>query len=163
MKLYKLPAALMLILSCAHGEEEPLGIEAADGKNKVIPSIIVTGTRDDQLLVNLPGNTAVLDNDVLQMVGHTHIQESLIRVPGANFARGNGQEYLPAIRSPVLTGPGACGSILSAVDGIPLRAAGFCNINELFDAHTEMADRVEVVRGPGTALFGSNAMHGVIN
>ncbi|WP_444945051.1 TonB-dependent receptor [Microbulbifer sp. ZKSA006] len=111
----------------------------------------------------LAGNVAVVENNALQLVGHVHVQEALARVPGANLARGNGQEYLPALRSPVLTGAGACGSMLSAMDGIPLRAAGFCNINELFDAHTEMAKRIEVVRGPGSALFGSNAMHGVIN
>jgi len=163
MKLYKIPAILILSLPCAYGQEDVADSRVLEISNNVIESIIVTGTRDDQLLVEVPGNTAVLGHEVLQMVGHTHIQESLLRVPGANFARGNGQESLPALRSPVLTGAGACGSILSAVDGIPLRAAGFCNINELFDAHTEMANRVEVVRGPGSALFGSNAMHGVIN
>ena len=50
-----------------------------------------------------------------------------------------------------------------AWDGISLRAPGFCNINQLFDANTEQADRIEVIKGPATALYGSNAMHGVIN
>ena len=63
----------------------------------------------------------------------------------------------------MLSGAGACGGILTAEDGIPLRAAGFCNINELFEAHTEMAQRIEVLKGPGSALYGSNAVHGVIN
>lgn len=164
MKLYKIPSIFLLIMPCAYAQEDVVGSSTPKLiDDQVIETVVVTGTRDEQLLVEQPGNTAVLDHESLQMVGHTHIQESLLRVPGANFARGNGQESLPALRSPVLTGAGACGSILSAVDGIPLRAAGFCNINELFDAHTEMADRVEVVRGPGSALFGSNAMHGVIN
>ena len=50
-----------------------------------------------------------------------------------------------------------------AWDGISLRAPGFCNINQLFDANTEQAGRIEVIKGPATALYGSNAMHGVIN
>jgi len=104
-----------------------------------------------------------VDSEALTLTAHTHIQEALVRVPGANFARGNGQEYLPSLRSPVLTGAGGCGSVLTAVDGVPLRASGFCNINELFDAHTEIAERIEVIRGPGSALYGANAMHGVIN
>lgn len=144
---------ILLLLSCHYGA----------AMEKELETLVVTGTREAQPLQELAGNTRVLDSQTLQLTAHTHIQESLSRVAGANLARGNGQEYLPALRSPVLTGAGACGSILSAVDGIPLRASGFCNINELFDAHTEQAERIEVVRGPGSALYGSNAMHGVVN
>lgn len=129
----------------------------------ILETIVVTGTRDEQPLKLLSGNTAIVDSDALKLTAHTHIQEALVRVPGANFARGNGQEYLPSLRSPVLTGAGGCGSVLTALDGIPLRASGFCNINELFDAHTELAERIEVIRGPGSALYGANAMNGVVN
>jgi outer membrane receptor protein involved in Fe transport len=72
-------------------------------------------------------------------------------------------EHLTAIRSPVLTGGAGAGSFLFLEDGIGLRAAGFANVNELFDAHSELARTIEVVRGPGGALYGSNAEHGLIN
>ncbi|BFT31844.1 TonB-dependent receptor [Alteromonas sp. D210916BOD_24] len=104
-----------------------------------------------------------ISDDTLSMLSFQHIQESLNYVAGATVQRGNGQEYLPALRSPVLTGAGACGGILAAEDGIPLRAAGFCNINELFEAHGEMAQHIDVIKGPASALYGSNAIHGVIN
>lgn len=128
-----------------------------------LETIVVTGSRHGALLKDQAGNTTVLSDRELAFIRPSHIQESLVRVAGANLARGNGQEYLPALRSPVLTGAGACGSVLSAVDGIPLRAAGFCNINELFETPSELAERIEVVRGPATALYGSNAMTGMIN
>ncbi len=128
-----------------------------------IETMTVTATREEAPLKQLVGNTAVLDEKTLNLIAPTHIQQVMARVPGANLARGNGQEYLPALRSPIITGAGGCGSILSAVDGIPLRAAGFCNINELFEAPTELARQIEVIRGPGTAFYGSNAMNGVIN
>lgn len=104
-----------------------------------------------------------VSEETLSLVSFQHIQESLNYIAGAGVQRGNGQEYLPALRSPVLTGAGACGGILAAEDGIPLRAAGFCNINELFEAHGEMAQRIDVIKGPASALYGSNAIHGVIN
>ena len=80
-----------------------------------------------------------ISEETLSLLSFQHIQESLNYIAGAGVQRGNGQEYLPALRSPVLTGAGACGGILAAEDGIALRAAGFCNINELFEAHGEIA------------------------
>ena len=128
-----------------------------------LETITVTATRSALPLSQLAGNTARLNQSTLEQKGHVHIQQSLSRIAGVNLARGNGQEYLPAVRSPILTGAGACGSILALADGIPLRAAGFCNLNELFDAQSETAAAIEVMRGPGTAFYGSNAMHGLIN
>lgn len=104
-----------------------------------------------------------ISEETLSRVSFQHIQESLNYVAGTGVQRGNGQEYLPALRSPVLAGAGGCGGIFAAEDGIPLRAAGFCNINELFEAHGEMAQRIEVLKGPVSALYGANAIHGVIN
>jgi outer membrane receptor protein involved in Fe transport len=153
MRTTQLLPAVVMALSCTELVAEQAPME----------TMVVTATREGSLLKDIAGNTSLVTQDALKLVGHSHIQEALARVPGVNLARGNGQEYLPALRSPVLTGAGACGSILAAVDGIPLRSAGFCNINELFEAPSEQAQRIEVVRGPGSALYGSNAMTGVIN
>ncbi len=104
-----------------------------------------------------------LSEQTLRSLAPTHIEEALRRIAGVGLQRGSGQEYLPALRSPVLTGAGACGAVLTSEDSIPIRAAGFCNNNELFEAHTEMAQRIDVIKGPATVVFGSNALHGVIN
>lgn len=130
---------------------------------RLIDETVVTARRTGQALASHAGNLATLDHETLELTAHGHIQESLNRVAGLNFHRNNGQEYLPAIRSPVLSGPGACGSVLIMENGVPLRPAGFCNVNELFEANTEQAHRIEVVRGPGTAVYGANALHGIIN
>ncbi|WP_237061500.1 MULTISPECIES: TonB-dependent receptor [Microbulbifer] len=128
-----------------------------------LETVVVTGSPLHSSRADYAGSMAVLGADALALVNHSHIQQSLARVPGANLSRGNGQEYLPALRSPVLTGAGACGSVLAMQDGIPLFPAGFCNVNELFAAHSEQAERIEVVRGPAGTLHGAGAMHGVIN
>ena len=92
-----------------------------------------------------------------------HPAELLNTVAGVNIHRGSGQEHLTAIRSPVLTGGAGAGSFLYTLDGVPLRAAGFANVNALLEAPTEIADRIEVFKGPGPANFGSNALHGLFN
>ncbi|WP_298913064.1 TonB-dependent receptor [uncultured Algimonas sp.] len=92
-----------------------------------------------------------------------HPSEALNVVAGVNIHRGSGQEHLTAIRSPVLTGGAGAGSFLFLENGVPLRAAGFANVNGLFEAGTEFARQVEVLKGPGPAEYGSNAVHGLVN
>jgi len=128
-----------------------------------IQEMVVTGYRTEQVAKEAPKSISVLDESTLTLTSHLHIQESLNRLPGVNFHRNDGQEYLAAIRSPVLTGSGSCGSVATLEDGLPLRPTGFCNVNELFESHSESASRIEVIRGPGTAAFGSKALHGVVN
>ena len=105
---------------------------------------------------------ARLDAAALDRLAPTHANEALARIPGAWASRGSGQEQLLALRSPVLTGPGACGAFLVLDDGVPIRPAGFCNVNQLSELNLAQADGVEVLRGPGSAVHGSNALHGVV-
>lgn len=138
--------------------------QGGNGASADVEEIVVTARRRPSDAQGVGRSLSVLDLERLGgLPGQTHVQEALARVPGVNLQRGNGQEYLPALRSPVLTGAGACGALLTAEDGIPLTSPGFCNINELFFAHHEAASRIEVLRGPGTAVHGGNALHGVVN
>lgn len=130
---------------------------------KLLEEVVVTADRSPQLLADVTGNITVIPHKQLQLVGETHVSEDMSRIAGAWISRGNGQEMLTALRSPVFTGAGACGAFLMAQDNIPLRASGFCNVNELFDANTEQAAAIEVIKGPASVLYGSNAMNGVIN
>ncbi|MBM4197607.1 MAG: TonB-dependent receptor [Gammaproteobacteria bacterium] len=127
------------------------------------PEIVVTAARSAQPEDQLIGNTTRLDADELARQGHTHPAEIGVAVPGAWIARGTEQESLPSIRSPVLTGPGSCGAFLMLEDGVPLRPAGFCNVNGLFESVTSLADSIEVIRGPANALYGANGLHGTLN
>lgn len=125
--------------------------------------IVVTATGREAPLREQAGNTAVVTSDVINQVAATHPGELFTRVPGMWVTRGSNQEHLTAIRSPILTGSGACGAFLYLEDGLPVRPAGFCNVNQLIEMNLDTARAVEVIRGPGSALYGSNAMHGVVN
>jgi outer membrane receptor protein involved in Fe transport len=142
------------------GEQDPAGEPALDIE---IDEVIVTARRRDQHVLEHAGNIDQLGLAELTGVQHQHIYELMTRVAGVWMVRGSGQEHLTAIRSPVLTGAGSCGGFLFLEDGIPTRPSGFCNVNQMLELDSEQAASVEVIRGPGNALYGSNALHGVIN
>jgi outer membrane receptor protein involved in Fe transport len=141
----------------------PLPAVAQDATDETIAELVVTSQRREQAKILHAGNIDRLDATTIDRVQHQHIHELLTRVSGVWITRASGQEHLTAIRSPVLTGPGSCGAFLFLEDGIPTRPAGFCNVNSLFEIGTEFAQSVEVIRGPGNALYGSNALHGIVN
>ena len=124
-----------------------------------IGELVGTTTRAQSSRLTNPGNIAVLNTGD----SFAFNAELLNRAAGVYINRGSGQEHLTSLRSPVLTGGAGAGSFLFMEDGISMRAAGFANVNALMDAHGEHSQRVEIVRGPGSALYGSNAMHGLVN
>lgn len=129
----------------------------------ILDEMVVTGTRSALPLLEQAGNTGKVTREEIDLIRPDHISEVVNRVSGVNVQRGNGQEHLTSIRSPVLTGGAGAGSFLYLEDGIPLRAAGFANVNGLFEVNHDQAGAIEIVRGPGSAFYGSNAVHGLIN
>ena len=145
--------ALILLSTPALGQNEEQKIER----------ITVTASRTGQNILDVAGNISWIDDKSLRLIEQQHINQALVRIPGGWISRGNGQEHLTAIRSPVLTGAGGCGAFFIAQDGLSLRAPGFCNVNQLFDANTEQVSSLELLRGLTSTMYGSNAVHGVIN
>ncbi len=125
-----------------------------------LDEIVVTTTRAEAPRKDNIGNISILTPAQIETA---YPSDLLNKATGVLIHRGNGQDHLTAIRSPVLVGGAGAGSFLYMQDGISLRAPGFSNINGLLDTASEFAQRVEITRGPGSALYGSNAVHGLVN
>ncbi|MFT5139525.1 MAG: iron complex outermembrane receptor protein [Lysobacterales bacterium] len=154
--------ACQAIFFCLIGLALPQSVKAV-GEEDAIAEVVVTAQRREQQKLEYSGNIDRIDTDTIEEVQYQHIHELLARVAGVWVVRGAGQEHLTAIRSPMLTGAGSCGGFLFLEDGIPIRPSGFCNVNQFLEMYAEQAGAVEVIRGPGNALFGSNALHGIVN
>ncbi|EJW21676.1 hypothetical protein IMCC14465_14720 [alpha proteobacterium IMCC14465] len=151
---------LFFLMSCLIGASIFIAPNTAlSNEALTLQPLIVTGKRSASLQQNMPGNISVLP------AGDTfiHLVDALTLVPGVMMHRGSGVEHLSSIRSPVLVGGAGAGSFLFMEDGIAFRAAGFANVNALLDAQNEHSARIEVIRGPGPAMYGSNAVHGLVN
>ena len=125
--------------------------------------ISITASKTAKTINQTPDSISTILADEIAQIAPQHINQVLDSIPGVWISRGNGQEHLTAIRSPVLTGAGSCGSFFMGLDGISIRAPGFCNANQLFDINYEQAAQIDVLRSPSSTLYGGNALHGVIN
>jgi outer membrane receptor protein involved in Fe transport len=124
-----------------------------------VMAVTITGTREKRPLAETPASVGVIAEEAIRFTAPTHPQQLLGQVPGVAVAVTNGEGHTTAIRQPFTTGP----VYLYLEDGVPTRATGFFNHNALYEVDIPAAARVEVVRGPGTALYGSDAIGGTVN
>ena len=141
----------------------PFNIYAAEpeGSGNVIKleDVVVTGTREAESAKEVPQTVGVIDEKVIEDVKSSHPSQLMNRVPGVWIRQTTGEGHVTSIRQPLTTNP----LYLFLEDGIPIRSTGFFNHNALYEINMPGADRIEVMKGPGTALYGSDAIGGAIN
>lgn len=157
---------MRVLTLCALGAVTALAAQAEEGDAdevwltaSVLDPVTVYGDRPD----TAPGSISTIEAEAITDIAADHPAEILNTLPGVNIHINSGQDHLIAIRSPVLTGGAGQGSFLILENGVPVRAPAFGNVNALYEPHHEVARAIEVVRGPGSAKYGSNAVHGLIN
>lgn len=124
-----------------------------------ISQVVVTASRTAQDRSQVPASVGVIDGSVLGATKPTHPSEVMGRVAGVYVNTTGGEGHMTAIRQPLTTSP----VYLYLEDGVPTRSTGFFNHNALYEVNIPQASRIEVVKGPGNALYGSDAIGGVIN
>lgn len=142
-------------------------------RSYAINEVVVTGTRSETDVRHLPMTVSVVGRSQLEASQQTSVLPVLnSQVPGFfSTSRGvmgygvatgaSGQMSLRGIGGPAQAGLPTTG-LLVLIDGHP-QYMGLMG-HPIADAYqTMMAERVEVLRGPASVLYGSNAMGGVIN
>jgi outer membrane receptor protein involved in Fe transport len=144
-------------IAATAGSRQVPGPESAGAPS--LGTITVTGTREQALLAETPISVGVIDEATIALDKPSHPAQIIGQVPGAAVAVTNGEGHTTAIRQPFTTSP----VYLFLEGGIPTRATGFFNHNGLFEIDVPQSGGIEVTRGPGTALYGSDAIGGIIN
>ena len=127
--------------------------------NEQLEEIVVTGSREAEPLKEKPLTVGVIDEKKIKEIKAAHPAEILNRIPGVLIGVTAGEGHQTAIRQPMTTSP----VYLFLEDGIPIRSTGFFNHNALYEVNLPGADRIEVSKGPSSALYGSDAIGGTIN
>lgn len=152
MKQFALAPLALAILSTFNA-----GLVIAE--ESALAEVTVTATREGQLLTETPAAVGVIREKTLREVKPTHPSEIMGQVPGVWVNVTGGEGHQTAIRQPLTTSP----VYLYLEDGVPTRSTGFFNHNALYEVNLPMAGGIEISKGPGSALYGSDAIGGVVN
>ena len=156
----KIYTALILLLAVAD--------IYAQGRTRQLDEVVITGSNDAVGRDLLPYTVTTVDNRHIEASGRQQLLSALSgSVPGffiterniLGFGVSNGGAGGIKIRG---VGGSPTNAVLMMVDGQP-QFAGIYSHHVADFYETEYVDHVEVLRGPGSVLYGSNAMGGVIN
>lgn len=118
--------------------------------------VTITALRSSSPALSSPMSTAVLDEDALRRQQSVSIAHVLEGVPGVRTMSTGGEIGKPVIRG--LSGP----RVLVMDDGNRLEDYSWSD-EDGPSVDARMADRVEIVRGPASILYGADAIGGVVN
>jgi len=162
------PAALRAQQAAAPAKD-PQTAKAADQKPEQKPdepqkyeeTVVVSASRTEEKLINAPATMTVIGSQTIQSAPTQNFAELLRSVPGVNITQVSARDINVTTRG--ATGTLATGQ-LALLDGRSLYQDFFgfvmwdflpVNLNEI--------KQVEVIRGPASAVWGANALNGVVN
>lgn len=145
--IYLVALLLLVVPSLAPGMEEvEVGV------------VVVSATKTVETIDKVPSSVTVITAEEIERKQATTVLEMLRDVPGLDVVQSGG----PGKNSSVFIRGGNSGHTLVMIDGVQVNSPTLGSYN-FADLTTDNIDRIEVVRGPQSTLYGSDAMAGVIN
>lgn len=131
----------------------------ADDKARTLPDIVLTASRKGTALKSTPAAITKVSGKEIDEKHATFIGQVLNQTPGVLMNDLGNEQHMMSIRQPMTTA--AVYQYLE--DGISLRPVGVFNHNALYELNLAGAGAIEILRGPASSVYGSNAVGGTIN
>lgn len=122
-----------------------------------LPTVTVTAEKRETDVQKTPSSITVMSRTKLEDASIDTIEKVLQRIPNMNFSPFAGGVNFMSIRGMTTSAGTSTSPIVMYLDGVPVDT--YFNL----DAPLMDVERVEVLRGPQSAIYGKNAMGGVIN
>ena len=143
-------------VSVEEGTEKPLTVALTPTPIQT-EQVVVTASKRQQSLEEVPVSIAVVDATALSERNSITFDDALRYIPGVNLTGGQVN-----IRGSSGYSRGAGSRVLLLLDGVPFLAGDSGELD--YEAiPSGQVERIEVVKGASSALYGSNALGGVIN
>ncbi len=133
----------------------PVALANAQSGISALGPVVITATRVESP-VRAPATTTVLSGDSLRARGITHLADALRAVPGISVVTSSSY----GSQASLFMRGGQSNYVRVLLDGVPLNEPG--GAVDLAAFTLDNIDRVEVVRGPASVLYGEDAVTGVI-
>lgn len=150
--------SLLLATAAAVFLPLPAHAQTAEDPDDALPEVVVTATRLPAVVADTPG-ARVIDRQTIERRGAVFAADILTDVPGLSVVRSGAFGGVAQVR---MRGASP-GKTLVLIDGVPVNDPA--EVNGAFDfSGLELSDieRIEVLSGPQSSLWGSDAIGGVI-
>ena len=132
------------------------------GRDVQLKEVSVTATRTERKTEDVPASVSVIGKEKIQDKPLLNLYDALQGVPGLNITpRNQGYDIRLIIRGAGLKAPFGIREIMILLNGVPITEPDGLTVLDFVD--TSLIERVEVVKGPNSTLWGVNAFGGVIN
>lgn len=121
--------------------------------------VIVSGNREVQKRTEVPVAVNVISKSTINDTKATRLDMLLNKVPGVYMVDLGNEQHEMGVRQPL----GTKSLFLYLEDGIPIRTVGDFNHNALIEINQASMERIEVIKGPASSLYGSEAVGGAVN
>jgi len=121
--------------------------------------VVVTATRIEEKVSEQASSVSVVTREEIELDGAVLVGDALQGLPGVDVQRKGSPGNLENIK---IRG-GVASHTLVMIDGFPVNSPAIDGAYDVSTLPVGRFDRIEVVRGPQSALYGSNAMSGVVN
>lgn len=153
-------AMLMTVLILGSVQWGGTAVHAEELNTFALDEYVVTATRYEKKAVDVAASVEVFDQERLQATGASNLYEAMQYGTGLLIQQyGSGGSSMGNMTSKVAIRGNSNGTLV-LVNGMPINIRGTYDLN---DIPIENIERVEVVRGGGSVLYGSDATGGVIN
>ncbi len=146
------------LVSTVWGQERDIGPSPVE-----MEKTVVTATRTETPVENLPVSVSVITKQDIEKMPAKTVDEVLDKAAGMQIRRNKGLCNTGGHTTVYMRGTGESSRVLVLKDGVPLNMAYTGSVDVWNTISLENIEKIEIVRGASSALYGSSAMGGVIN
>jgi len=132
-------------------------------KPQFLNAVTVTASTLPKELRQIASSVSVLQKGAPELRQIQSIDEALAFIPGVMVDRSRGLTTTGTHTGVILRGTGSANRTLVLKDGVPINDAYTGGVSEWNTLAANSIERIEVVRGPGSSIYGSSSMGGTIN